>query len=125
MSKQLMRIVLPRLARRLQLQLERYRSGRLNDAQFTKKFEDLLQDQYSWLTDRGVPEVLAAIAIHAGVLVLSSEGLRCEAAEEGVPLEIMELRAVRAAAADVSDHYNIDANTATRIISNIVAKFIS
>src|SRR5438445_13718707 len=45
MSKQLMRIVLPRLARRLQLQLERYRSGRLNDAQFTNNLEVLRQDE--------------------------------------------------------------------------------
>ena len=123
MSKQLMRIVLPRLARRLQRQLDQYRSGQLNDAQFTRKFEELLQKQYTWLMERGVPEVAAAVAIHGAVLVLSGAGLRSEAAESGVPLEVIEQRAVRAAAADLSSHYDLEEFEAMQLISDILARF--
>src|SRR5262245_37954806 len=100
MSKTLMNLVLPRLARPLHRQLQRYRAGELNDRQFTKGFEILLQRQHAWLARRGVPEVRAALAIHGAVLVLSGPGLRAEATELGVPLEMVEFRAVREAALD-------------------------
>src|SRR5215831_10623630 len=107
MSKELMEIVLPRLAQRLNRQLRRYRAGELNDAQFSQKFEMLLQQQYSWLANQGIPEVEAAIAVHGAVLVLSGPGLRAEAAEQSQPLEVVEFSAIRAAAADISSNYDV------------------
>src|SRR5690348_5696301 len=105
MSKELMDIVLPRLAQRLNRQLRRYRAGELDDAQFSRKFETLLQQQYAWLANQGIPEVEAAVAVHGAVLVLSGPGLRAEAAEQSLPLEVVEYRAVRAAAGDIAEHY--------------------
>ena len=94
MSKELMDIVLPRLAQRLNRQLRRYRAGELDDDQFSRKFETLLQQQFSWLANQGIPEVEAAIAVHGAVLVLSGPGLRAEAAELSLPLEVIEHRAI-------------------------------
>jgi len=121
MSRELMDIVLPRLAQRLNRQLRRYRAGELNDDQFSRNFENLLQQQYSWLANQGVPEVEAAVAVHGAVLVLSGPGLRAEAAEQGVPLEIVELQAVRAAAADIAGNYDVSERNAVRRISAILA----
>ena len=123
MSKQLMNLVLPRLARPLYPHLQRYRSGELNDRQFTRRFEALLQRQHAWLARRGVPEVRAALAIHGAVLVLSGPGLRAEAGETGLPLEVVEYRAVREAAVDVSRNYGMDERSATHVIGRIVAKY--
>ena len=123
MNKDLMEIVLPRLAQRLNRQLRRYRAGKLNDAQFSHKFELLLQQQYAWLAGQGIPEVEAAIAVHGAVLVLSSPGLRAEAAEQGVPLEVIEFRAVCTAAADIAQSYGVSERRATRRISAIVAGY--
>lgn len=123
MSKQLMEIVLPRLARPLYRQLQRYRAGQLDDAQFTQGFESLLRRQHAWLADRGVPEARAALAIHGAVLVLSGPGLRAEAAETQLPLEVIEHRAIREAAADVARNYGINERKAVRVISSIVARY--
>jgi hypothetical protein len=121
MSKELMDIVLPRLAQRLNRQLRRYRSGELDDAQFSRKFETLLQQQYAWLANQGIPEVEAAVAVHGAVLVLSGPGLRAEAAEQELPLEVIEHRAICAAAGDIAEHYGISEQRATRRLSAIVA----
>lgn len=123
MSKELMDIVLPRLAQRLNRQLRRYRAGELDDDQFSRKFETLLQQQYAWLANQGIPELEAAIAVHGAVLVLSGPGLRAEAAEFELPLEVIEYRAVRAAASDIAEHYGISAPRATRRLSRIVAYY--
>ena len=123
MSKQLMEIVLPRLAQRLHRQLQMYRAGELNDDQFTQNFESLLQKQYSWLAKRGVSEAKAALAIHGAVLVLSGPGLRAEAEEERLPLEIVEYRAVKAAAEDIAKSYGVDARKAFRRIARILALY--
>jgi hypothetical protein len=123
MSKQLMNLVLPRLARPLYRQLQRYRAGELNDRQFTRGFEALLQRHHAWLAARGVPEVRAALAIHGAVLVLSGPGLRAEAEETGLPLEVIEFRAVREAAADVARSYGMDERRATRVIGRILARY--
>jgi hypothetical protein len=123
MSRELMDIVLPRLAQRLNRQLRRYRSGELDDDQFSRRFETLLQQQYTWLANQGVPELEAAVAVHGAVLVLSSPGLRVEAAEQGVPLEIIEHQAVQAAAADISSNYNVSQRKAVHRISAIVAYY--
>jgi hypothetical protein len=123
MSKELMDIVLPRLAQRLNRQLRRYRAGKLDDAQFSRKFESLLQQQYSWLANQGIPEVEAAVAVHGAVLVLSGPGLRAEAAEQSMPLEVVEYRAVCAAASDISDHYGVSEQRAARRLSAIVAYY--
>ena len=123
MSRELMDIVLPRLAKRLNRQLRRYRSGELDDGQFSRRFEALVQQQYAWLANQGVPEVEAAVAVHGAVLVLSSPGLRVEAAEQGVPLEIVEHQAVRAAAADIAGNYGVTERQAARRISAILAYY--
>jgi len=123
MSKDLMDIVLPRLAQRLNRQLRRYRAGELSEAQFSRKFESLLQQQYAWLANQGVPEVDAAVAVHGAVLVLSGPGLRAEAAEQSVPLEVIEYRAVCAAAADIARNYDVSERRAVRRISAIMASY--
>ncbi len=123
MSKELMELVLPRMAQRLDRQLRRYRAGELDDAQFTRKFESLLQQQYTWLAKQGIDEVDAAVTIHGAVLVLSNPGLRAEAAEEGVPLEVIEFRAVKAAAADISENYGVKPTWAMKRIASIVAAY--
>jgi hypothetical protein len=123
MSKQLMEIVLPRLARPLYRQLEKYRTGELSDQQFTRKFEALLRKQHAWLAQRGISAARAALAIHAGVLVLSRPGLRAEAAEANLPLEIIEYRAVREAAADVAKNYDLEEAKLVDVIGAIVARY--
>ena len=123
MSKELMDLVLPRLAQRLNRQLRRYRAGELDDAQFSHKFETLLQQQYTWLANQGIPEVEAALAVHGAVLVLSGPGLRAEAAEQSLPLEVVEYRAVKAAAEDIAQNYGVSERRATRRISAIVAHY--
>ena len=123
MSRELMELVLPRMARRLNRQLRRYEAGELTDDQFEHKFESLLQQQYNWLAKQGIPEVDAAVTIHGAVLVLSGPGLRAEAEEEGLPLEIVEYRATVAAAADIAKNYGINERRATRSISALVAAY--
>lgn len=123
MNKQLMEIILPRLARRLHGQLQRYRAGKLDDTQFTHRFEELLQHQYAWLADRGVPELDAALVVHAAVLVLSHPGLSAEAKETHVPLEVMEARAVRTAATDIAGNYDIEEWRAFSFLATLVARY--
>jgi predicted lipid-binding transport protein (Tim44 family) len=121
MNKELMEIVLPRLAQRLNRQLRRYRAGELDDAQFSHKFEMLLQQQYAWLANQGIPEVEAAIAVHGAVLVLSGPGLRAEAAEQAVPLEVVEFNAIRAAATDIAANYGVGERKTLRRLCALVA----
>jgi hypothetical protein len=123
MSRQLMEMVLPRLARPLYRQLKRYRAGQMDDAEFTRDFESLLRKQHAWLAERGVPEARAALAIHGAVLILSGPGLRAEAEQVKIPLEVIEYRAVREAASDIASNYGIDEGQATRIISGLVARY--
>jgi hypothetical protein len=118
-----MELVLPRLARRLHKQLQRYHSGELDHHSFSRNFESLLQRQYSWLSKQGIPEEEAAIAIHAGVLVLSSPGLRAEAEQQGLPMETVEYRAVCQAADDIARHYAVSKAHAIRRITSIVAQY--
>jgi hypothetical protein len=118
-----MQVVLPRLARPLYKQLQRYRSGQLDDEQFTRSFDALLRRQHAWLAQHGVPEVRAALAIHGAVLVLSGPGLRAEAKENGLPLEVIEHRAITEAAADVAKNFGIKRRSAFRVISRIVARY--
>ena len=123
MNKQLMEIVLPRLAKRLHGPARAFRSGQLDDDQFTENFETLLQSQYTWPAKRGVSETDAALALHSAVLVLSSPGLAAEAVEQNVPLEIIEARAVRNAAQDIARNYEVDEKSAYSVISGIVARY--
>src|SRR3954451_5761962 len=116
MSHELMDLVLPRLAQRLNRQLRRYREGRLDESQFSAKFERLLQQQHAWLANRGVADVDAAGTGDGAVLVLSAAGLKAEAEEESVPLEVVEFRAVKAAAADVAQQYGLSERKALRRI---------
>lgn len=123
MSKQLMEIVLPRLARPLYRHLERYWVGEIDDDQFTERFEAILRKQHAWLSKHGISDSQAAVAIHAALLVLSKSGLRAEAAETGLPLEIIEYRAIKEAASEVSLNYDINERKVIHIISKIVAKY--
>lgn len=123
MDRQLMDLVLPRLARPLYLHLEGFQTGRIDESQFTERFEALLRRQHAWLAGRGVSAGRAAVAIHAAVLVLSRPGLRSEAEEEGVPLEVVEFRAVREAAQDVACNYGLNAAKAAHLIAGLVAQY--
>ena len=123
MNKDLIELVLPRLAKRLHNQLRRYHAGELDQDGFTRDFEDLLQRQYAWLAKRGVPEAEAAVAIHGAVLVLSGPGLRAEAEQLELPLEVIEYRAVRAAAADIASNYGVSERRAVRQIGAILAQY--
>lgn len=123
MSKQLMEIVLPRLARPLYEHLERFQLGQLSEVQFTKKFEKELQRQHHWLAKRGIEVVKAAVAIHAAVIVLSLPGLRSEAKESGLPLEVLEFRAIKEAAQDVAHNYGMCKSRAINAISRLVARY--
>jgi hypothetical protein len=125
MSKQLMEVVLPRLARPLYRQLERYWTGELSDRQFTRKFEALLRHQHAWLAEKGIAEGRAALAIHAALLVLSRDGLRAEAAERKLPVEVIEQRAVQEAASDLERNYGMEAFRAATTIARLVAKYSS
>ncbi|MBI1830075.1 MAG: hypothetical protein HYR84_01330 [Planctomycetes bacterium] len=123
MAKQLMEIVLPRLARPLYQHLEQFQLGRLDEGQFTRRFEKELQKQHCWLAKRGIEVARAAVAIHAAVIVLSLPGLRSEAQEANVPLEILEFRAVREAAQDVAQNYGMCPRRAANAIGRLVARY--
>jgi hypothetical protein len=123
MTHELMELILPRLSKRLNRQLRRFREGQLDSSQFSRRFEAMLQQQHTWLARQGYAELDAAVAIHGAVLVLSGPGLRAEAEEESVPLEVIEFRAVKAAAADVAEQFGVSARRATRRISALVAGY--
>ena len=118
-----MDLVLPRLARPLYRQLERFQNGKMNENQFARRFEGILKRQHAWLEKRGVSAARAAMAIHAAVLVLSQSGLRAEAEEDGVPLEIVETRAIREAARDLTENYGFDACQAANALSTLLAAY--
>jgi hypothetical protein len=117
-----MDIVLPRLARPLHRHLERYQLGEMSEAQFTRKFEQVLQRQHDWLARRGVKEARAAVAIHAAVIILSQPGLRAEAFDNQLPFEVIEYRAINEAAEDVSASYGVDRAQAVEAIARLVAR---
>jgi hypothetical protein len=122
MARQLMEIVLPRLARPLQHHLERYQLGEMTEAQFTRKFERVLQRQHDWLARRGVQEGRAAVAIHAAVIILSQPGLRAEAFDNQLPFEVIENRAIGEASQDVSATYGMARRRAAEAIARLVAR---
>lgn len=123
MSKQLMEIVLPRLARPLYQHLEQFQLGRLDETQFTRKFEKELQRQHYWLAKRGIAVAKAAVAIHAAVIVLSLPGLRSEAKDLNLPLEVLEMKAIKEAAQDVCQNYGMCKTRAITSISRLVARY--
>ena len=122
-SQQLMELVLPRLARPLYQHLEQFQLGKLDELQFTKKFEKELQKQHHWLAQRGIEVAKAAVAIHAAVIVLSLPDLRSEAKEDNMPLEVLEFRAICEAAQDVEQNYGMDRLRAINSISRLVARY--
>src|SRR5262249_29618946 len=95
----------------------------LNDRQFTRGFEALLQRQHAWLARRGGPEEGAGLAIHGAGLGLSGPGLRAGGAETGLPREGVEDRAGKEAAMDVSRTYGMDERLASQVIARIVARY--
>lgn len=123
MSHDLLDLVLPRLAKRLNRQLRRFRAGEMDEGQFSQKFETLLQQQHAWLANRGIDELEAAEVVHGAVIVLSAPGLKAEAVEQSIPLEIIEHQAVRAAAADIAQAYGVSERKATNRLSRLVAAY--
>lgn len=122
-QKPLMDIVLPRLARPLYQHLEKFQLGEMDEAQFTRRFEKVLQRQHEWLSRKGIAAAKAAVAIHAAVIVLSMPGLRAEALDGNCPLEVYEARAVTEAAQDVASSYGMDRLKAMDAIARLVAKY--
>ncbi len=123
MAKQLIELVLPRLARPLYHHLQKYQMGEMSESQFTQRFEKILQKEHARLSGRGIEAAKAAVAIHAAVLVLSLPGLRAEAVEDNLPLEVLEMRAIREAANDIASSYGMDSIQAVHHISQLVAKY--
>jgi hypothetical protein len=123
MAKQLMEVVLPRLARPLYQHLEEFQLGRLSEVQFTRRFEKELQKQHHWLAKHGIEVAKAAVAIHAAVIVLSLPGLRAEAQESAVPLEVLEAKAISEAALDVAQSYGMERARAANAIARLVARY--
>jgi hypothetical protein len=117
-----MDVVLPRLARPLHRHLERFQSGAMSEAQFTRKFEQVLRRQHSWLARHGVQEARAAVAIHAAVIILSQPGLRAEAADSNLPFEVIENRAIGEASQDVASSYGVDRLRAAELIARLVIR---
>jgi hypothetical protein len=95
----------------------------MDEMQFTKKFEKELQKQHHWLAKRGIEVAKAAVAIHAAVIVLSLPGLRAEAKDSNLPLEVLEFRAIREAASDVAQNYGMCRTRAVAAISRLVARY--
>ncbi len=122
MARPLMDVVLPRLARPLHRHLERYQLGEMTEAQFTRKFEQVLQRQHDWLARHGVKEARAAIAIHAAVIILSQPGLRAEAFDNQLPFEVIENRAVNEASQDVAASYGINRLKAAEAIARLITR---
>lgn len=123
MGKALIEVVLPRLARPLYHDLEKFQTGELDDTQFTERFEKILNQQHAWLARRGISAQKAAVAIHGAVLVLSLPGLRAEAVDENKPLEVLEMRAIQEAAQDVANSYGMSARAAAEAIARLVARY--
>src|SRR5262245_26165929 len=119
MNQELMEIVLPRLAERLHKHLKRYQSGKLDEDGFPQRFHHMLEQQFTWLSNRGVAPVDAAMAIHAAVLVLSGPGLRTEAEATGLPLEQIEFRALQLAAKDVARKYGLSESRVSERLARI------
>lgn len=123
MGKPIIEVMLPRLARPLYRHLEQFQTGKLDERQFTTRFERELNKQHAWLSRQGVEAGRGAVAIHAAVLVLSLPGLRAEAAELKAPLEVLEMRAIEEAASDVAATYGLPARKAADAIAALVAKY--
>jgi len=123
MNKQIIKIVLPQLARRLHRHVQRYRSGKLTEAQFGEQFQALLERQHDWLAERGVPPLEASVAVHGAILVLTGPGMRAEAEERKLPLEVIEYRAIRSAAAVIAGTHDVSELRTFRQLSAIVAQY--
>jgi hypothetical protein len=115
--------LLPRLERHLDRSIQRYRAGGLTGKQLTDNFHRALERQFLRLTRQGVAEADAALVIHAVVLILGVPGLRAEAAETQLPVEIIEYRALQAAATDLEQNYQVNARRALRRIAALVAYY--
>ena len=57
------------------------------------------------------------------VLILSAPGLRAEALREKIPLEVVEMRALRDAAADLARNYGVNERKAADRIARILARY--
>ena len=123
MNKPLMEVVLPRLARPLYHQLEKLHSGKVDETQFAEMFESLLRRQHAWLSRRGINAAKGGLAIYAGGVVLSLPGLRSEAEEAGLPMEVVEHRAACEAALDVASSYGVPYGKAVDRLSTLVARY--
>lgn len=123
MAKALIEVVLPRLAKPLYKHLELFQTGKVDEAQFTSEFEAVLNRHHAWLHKKGIDKARAAVAIHAAVIILSQSGLQSEAREANIPVEVLEIRAIREAAQDVVESYGMTYRKALDGISSLVAKY--
>lgn len=123
MGKALIEVVLPRLAKPLHRHLEQFQTGKMDELQFTTRFEAVLNRHHAWLSKKGIDKARAAVAIHAAVIILSQSGLRGEAHDQGKPVEVLEIRAIREAAQDVTDSYGMPFRKALEGIAGLVARY--
>ncbi|MSR32336.1 MAG: hypothetical protein EXR99_12615 [Gemmataceae bacterium] len=121
MSKKMLDLVLPRIARVLSRQLKSYRAGRMDDATFSSKFDSILQQHCDWLHKQGYQTVDSSITVHAALIVLSSPGLKAESKRTNLPLEIIEFRAICEAGKDLAQTLEIPASEAIDKLSSLVA----
>lgn len=121
MSK-VMTFVLPRVRRSLYKALNRLKAGQLEEAQFLAEVEAMLSRRRDTLVKRGLSLARAAIAIHAAVLVCSRPGMQVEAEESCVPLEVIENRTLREAAADVAMLHALPVQRVANALARLVAK---
>jgi hypothetical protein len=123
MQKPLLDMVLPRLAKTLFREIQRYRDGELVESEFPECFETLLRRQHAWLMRRGMSDINAAIAIHGAILLLSAPGFKAQAADSGLPMEVIECQALREAAGDVALNYGIAEEEAFHLIGDVLNRY--
>src|SRR5262249_38184493 len=103
--------------------LEKFQTGELNEQQFTSRFEGELNRQHAWLSKKGISAGKAAVAIHAAGLRVRLPGLQAEGGEaKGAPA-VLEMRAIREAAQDVSATYGLPVLKSADAIAVLFAKY--
>ncbi len=124
MSKKMLDLVLPRIARVLSRQLKSYRAGTIDDAAFSDKFDSILQQQCEWLNKQGYQSVEASITVHAALIVLSSPGLKAESKRLNTPLEVIEFRAICESAKDLGETLGVPTYEVVEKLSCLLAFYM-
>ena len=121
MSKKMLDLVLPLIARVLGRQLKSYRAGTIDDATFSDKFDIILKQQCEWLNKQGFQSIDASITVHAALIVLSSPGLKAESKRLNTPLEVIEFRAISESARDLGETLGVPAYEVVEKLSTLLA----